>query len=93
MSKHPKTQKEVFEDMKYLLLKNKLLAPLDTHPKDISNEIKDLMITMIKSQIAYEKLKKSPFWGKLPTEARDTLDEKAGGSWLEGDELEQIEKM
>jgi hypothetical protein len=93
MAKHPKTQKEVFEDMKYLYLKNDLLSPLDTHPKDFSKKIKDLLITLIKNQIAYEKLKKSTLWEQFPKEARDTLDQMSGGIWLKGDELEQIEKM
>lgn len=93
MAKHPKTQKEVFEDMKYLLLKNKLLAPLDTHPKDISNEIKKLMRSIVNNQGVYEDLKKSALWGGCSKEARETLDQWSGGSWLEGDELEQIEKL
>lgn len=93
MTKLTKTQKDVFEDMKYLYLKNDLLSPLDTHPKDISKDIKDLLITIINNQTAYEKVRKSTLWELLPKEAKDTLDQMSGGIWLKGDELEQIEKM
>jgi len=59
---------------------------------NVMRKLKAVARDIIKSQIKYEALRKSPDWEKLPQDLRERLDKMSGGLWLKGNELEEIEK-